>query len=160
MLDPELWGSYSDAVTGELIHGCDGIGFVLTHDDPFRALDLDGAIDPATGRISADAQAIVNSVDTYWEISPSYTGLRGILKGTKPGGRCTTSKNGVALEVYDSNRFVTITGLVIEDYDEVKEQQAALTGLYYWPFGDEADKGTAVRGDGEGFSGEDKELLG
>jgi putative DNA primase/helicase len=157
-LDPELWGSYSDAVVGEVLHGCDGIGFVLTEDDPYCAIDLDDVIDPDTGTINDDAQAIVNSIDAYWEVSPSHTGLRVLLKGTKPGSRSrTTASNGIEVEVYDSKRFVTITGLSIEDCEEVKHQEQALTNLYRWLFGDEAN-GT-VGQDGAGFTGTDAELL-
>src|SRR5688572_14723309 len=58
--DPSMWGSYGDAVVGELVHGCDGIGFVLTDDDPFCAIDIDDCIDPATGEIDEAAQPIVN----------------------------------------------------------------------------------------------------
>ena len=157
-LNPELWGSYSDAVVGEVLHGCDGIGFVLTEDDPYCAIDLDDVIDPNTGSINDDTQAIVNSIDTYWEVSPSNTGLRGLLKGTKPGSRSRTrAASGIEVELYDSKRFITITGLSIEGCEEVKYQQQALTNLYRWLFGEEA-KSTVVR-DGLGYAGTDAELL-
>lgn len=83
-----------------------GVGFVLTKDDPYVAIDLDHCIDPETGAISVAAQAIIALAATYTEISPSGTGLRMIGRGTKTG---TVSKRG-PFELYDHARFVTITG--------------------------------------------------
>jgi hypothetical protein len=158
-LDPALWCSYSDAVVGEVIHGCDGIGFVLTEDDPYCAIDLDNVIGPTMGTIDKDAQALVNSIDTYWEVSPSLTGLRGILKGTKPGQRSRTrATSGVEVELYDAQRFVTITGIALDGADEVQECQQELTSLYGKLFGVDVANNT-VRIAGVGHPGSDEELL-
>jgi putative DNA primase/helicase len=60
----------------------DGIGLVLTEDDPYAAGDLDHCRDPQSGEIQPWAQAIVNRLQSYTEISPSGTGLRILLRPT------------------------------------------------------------------------------
>ena len=157
-LSSELWGSYADALVGEVVHRADGIGFVLTEDDPYTAIDIDDCINQETGEIDEGVQAIVNSVGSYWEISPSLTGLRGILLGTKLGARCTTLKDEIKLEVYDSNRWVSITGTTLDDYEEIVDAQSVLNSLYQWLFPDGTVNSTSVQV-GEGFNGSDKEIL-
>ena len=71
------WGSCDDAYAVYVAHraaGIDGIGFVLTEDDPFVGLDLDRCI---TGsEMDSQAQTVVENMATYTEVSPSGTGLR------------------------------------------------------------------------------------
>lgn len=157
-LSSECWGSYADALVGEIVHRADGIGFVLTEDDPYTAIDIDDCINSETGHIEEGVQAIVNSIDSYWEVSPSLTGLRGILLGTKPGPRCTTLKDGTKLEVYDSNRWVSITGITLDDYTDIRDGQSVLNSFYQWLFPDDTANNTTVQV-GEGFSGSDKDIL-
>jgi putative DNA primase/helicase len=49
---------------------------------------------------------IIEQLPTYWEISPSGTGLRGFGYGRKPGGRCRTGD----FEIYTHGRYLCITG--------------------------------------------------
>ena len=118
--NPKTWGSFSDALqalnTGEV----DGIGFVLTEDDPFGFIDLDNAWQKNEHGvlIHEDPQGvhdrqvkIFNTFDSYSERSPSGEGLHIICKTPNvPNGRKRSS-----IEVYTSKRFMTMTGDVMHD---------------------------------------------
>jgi putative DNA primase/helicase len=100
------WGAFDLAVAYYVTDMADGIGFVLTLDDPYAGVDLDHCRDPLSGEIQPWAQAIVDQLQSYTEISPSGTGLRILLKARLP----PDSRRKGAIEVYDAKRFVTLTG--------------------------------------------------
>ncbi len=108
------WSTFEEAVRAFREHGHSGIGFVLTRDDhdaqALFAIDLDHCVDPATGAVSNYAQAIVDELGSYTEISPSGTGLRIFGFGTLPGPAVLNHAAGV--EIYDGQapRYVTVTG--------------------------------------------------
>ena len=58
-----------------------GVGFVLTEDDDYTGIDLDKCRDPVTEKLDLWAEDIVALGETYWETSPSGTGLRAIVRG-------------------------------------------------------------------------------
>ena len=100
------WTDYKHAKRQSKVYGTDGVGFVLTADDPFVGIDLDHCIHE-DGTLEDWAEAILARVPSYWEITPSGTGLRAFAKGTLPeGGR----KRG-QIEFYEQKRFLTVTGL-------------------------------------------------
>ncbi|MFN8486429.1 MAG: hypothetical protein U0350_02485 [Caldilineaceae bacterium] len=85
-----------------------GLGFMLTPNDPFVALDLDDCLIDNT--LSPFANTIINALPaTYWEISPSGQGLRGLVRCNHQPGIVT--QPGV-IEVY-SRKYVTLTGNVL-----------------------------------------------
>ncbi len=132
---PETWGTYQQALACKQEHGMEGVGFVLTVDGPYFMLDLDKCRDKETGVIHPAALALVEEFGTYWEISPSGTGIRIIGVGTKPKPptegqkpRCKTDKTpwGGQIEIYDQEHYCTITentaggrGLPIRDAQDV-----------------------------------------
>ena len=61
-------------------------------------------------RLTPWALTIVEQLPTYWEISPSGTGLRGFGYGRKPGSRCRAGD----FEMYVSGRYLCITGHHLE----------------------------------------------
>jgi primase-polymerase (primpol)-like protein len=67
---------------------------------------LDHCRDPQSGEIEAWAQAIVNQLQSYTEISPSGTGLRILFKARLP----PKGRRKGNIEVYDEKRYVTLTG--------------------------------------------------
>lgn len=110
---PSTWSDFATAIGGYKRRGagCDGIGFVLSADDPFVGVDLDHCRDPKTGDVEAWALSIVKALASYTEITPSATGLRIIARGTlPPDGR----KKG-NIEMYEAARFLTLTGAVWDD---------------------------------------------
>lgn len=132
--NPATWGSFTEALDRAAHPDCDGIGFVVTTEDPFAALDLDHCISP-NQQIAPWALAIVDTLNSYTERSPSGRGLRIFLRGTlpKPG-----SRQG-PVEVYGSGRHVTVTGHHLEGTPTTIEQRdVELTKVYRSIFGDPA----------------------
>lgn len=106
--DPTTWSSFAEALAAMETSGWPGIGFQLLDTKNIVVLDLDNCIDAASHEIAPWARQVVAMVPSYWEFSPSGTGLRGVARGRKPGPR---SKTGNA-EMYDGSagRYVTLTG--------------------------------------------------
>jgi hypothetical protein len=105
----------------------DGIGFVFSDEDQILGIDLDHCID-SDGQIDQWARVIIDEVDSYTEISPSGTGVHIIAKGTLP----EDGKNRRGdVEIYDSDRYFTVTGNHIKDTPETIEQrQEAVESVY------------------------------
>lgn len=102
--NPQTWNSF-DEVVQAVNNGFSGIGFVLTENDPYAFIDLDHTEDQEE---FAKQQTIYNNfIDTYAELSPSGKGLHIIMKGRLPQGRRRGS-----VEIYSSQRFMTMTGNV------------------------------------------------
>lgn len=113
--DPQTWSSF-DACVETYLHaqrrgGYDGLGIVFAVDAGIVGIDLDHCLDG--GRLRDSALEIVRALkDTYWEVSPSGTGLHGLLRGriAESVRHRATLADGVGFEVYDSGRYFTITG--------------------------------------------------
>lgn len=107
--DPGTWSDYATAAGAVTRLGCRGIGFVLG--DGIAGIDIDHCIDPETGVVAQAALAIVESMHSYTEISPSGTGLHILWRGVKAGPACRRSlAPGMGLEMYDGGRYFTVTG--------------------------------------------------
>lgn len=104
--DPLTWSTIGEALAALARYAMDGIGYVLSPDDPYAGVDLDRCREPASGRIEGWAKAIMRRLDSYTEISPSGTGLRIFVRGTLPPHGRRKGK----IEVYCQARFLTITG--------------------------------------------------
>src|SRR4051795_1209398 len=77
---PQTWGTYRHACYALHRFRCDGIGFVFTHDDPFCGIDIDHCRS-ADGTIAPEAQAVIERIGSYTELSPSRTGVHILLQG-------------------------------------------------------------------------------
>ena len=84
--DPATWTTFDLAMKRAMDDRTLGVGFVFTADNGICGVDLDDAVDPATGRLYPWAAQIVPSLDTYTEWSPSGTGVKLYLYGRKPKG--------------------------------------------------------------------------
>ena len=129
--NPRTWGSFEQATAAASKH--DGIGFVTVKGDGIVGVDLDDCRDPHTGAITPDAQAVVDEIVSYTEVSPSGAGVRIFAKGALPArGR---KRGGV--EVYDDRHFLTVTGRHLPGTPETVEERAeAIAGLHQRVFGD------------------------
>ena len=125
--NPATWSTYELAAKRSPV----GAAFVLTHDDPYFALDIDECVDPETGEITPDAQAIVDRFPIYWEVSYSHTGLRGIGRGVIPKDGCVKGN----IEVYDHGRLVVMTGRTLPGHETIRSCQRDLTTWHneVWP---------------------------
>lgn len=101
------WSDFGTAYETYLAHrtrGIAGIGFVLTVDDPFVAVDLDDCIQDDT--IEEYAAVIVEGLNSYTEVSPSGQGIRILVA-------CADFQENVRrpqYEIYSHDRYVTVTG--------------------------------------------------
>jgi len=137
--DPSTWTSFDDAVAAWRASGrYAGVGFVFAPDDPFTGIDLDGCI-AGNGVIVASAREILESLNSYTEISPSGRGVKVFIIGTKPDGCGCKSKKIEGYketEVYSSERFFTVTGRHVPRTSlGVENRQAELDSLCarLWP---------------------------
>lgn len=111
--NPSTWSSF------ETMHqryreddSLDGVGFVFSKDDSFCGIDLDECLD-GDGNLVAEAQSIVGTFDTYTETSPSGTGVKLYIIGTKPdwaGSRSKKIERFKEVEIYDEGRYFALTG--------------------------------------------------
>ena len=111
--NPDTWGTYQQAVDFMRRESLDGIGYNLLGLEGVVVHDLDSCRDLETGEITPQAMSIVRLVGSYWEVTPSGTGIRGIAYGKKNGTRVEASKGGpLDGAQYDGSRgrYITLTG--------------------------------------------------
>lgn len=160
--DPATWASFDEVVAAWKAGGYAGIGYVFTADGPFTGIDLDGCIDDA-GNIVSAAREIIDALNSYTEISPSGRGVKVFIAGRKPDGIGCKSKAIAGFkesEVYDKDRFFTVTGQRVPDTPaEVEDRQAALDALCIrlWPKKRPPHLNGTVAS--AGFSGDDEALI-
>lgn len=117
--DKATWNSYEDCIIA-LKHSIgEGLGFFLG--DGYIGIDIDKVSDDimeynTNHHVSSMTADFLRGISTYAEISPSKTGLHFIGKGEVPGER----KRYKNLEIYDKDRFFTVTGNIIKDRDRNK----------------------------------------
>jgi len=126
------WGGFDAAFEayelGRLDY--DGVGFLLTCNDPYVAIDLDKCRDPVTGKIKAWAMAIVKELQSYSEISPSETGLRIFIKVRNKSYKIKKLKAG-NLEIFYSSSYVTVTGQHLTGMPEEIERRDLTNSSFY-----------------------------
>ena len=108
--DPATWASYEEAVEGQQRFRADGIGIMFA--GGIFGIDLDHCIDSG-GQLLPFAQEILDTVQSYSELSPSGTGIHILCAGKLPEGRRRRGN----VEMYSEGRFFTVTGCQIgEEY--------------------------------------------
>ncbi len=140
----KTWGTFYEAV--EACQGdtsLAGVGFVFTADDPYCGVDLDNSID-ADGNIKPWALDLLAKMDSYAEVSPSNRGLKVFIKANKPGKRCRKAYHDGGIEIYDRDRFFTVTGERLPNYpSDINIRQQSLDLVYASVFGGD-EPGAAV----------------
>jgi predicted transcriptional regulator len=128
--NPKTWGTLADALACMSERILPGVGFMFSPDDPYTGIDLDKCRDPETGAIANWARSIILQLDSYTEVSPSGTGVKIIVQGTKPGPRCKTTKPNT-IEMYDAVRFFTLTGHHLDNTPTtIEARQDELSTVY------------------------------
>jgi hypothetical protein len=143
-----------------------GVGFVFTAEDPYVGIDLDNCIDEC-GHVAPEAQAIIDALDSYTEVSPSGRGVKIWVKGQLPwDGKRTKKVDGFeAIECYQSGRYFTVTGnLLSGTRGEIRKAQRELDAIVNRYFADkEASKpqspAKSTTSINAGFRGTDEALL-
>mgnify|MGYP006286685763 FL=1 len=113
--------TYEEALSAQKKFGASGLGYVLSKDDPFVGVDVDGCLD--NGGDPGPLIDIVEQFDSYTEVSPSGKGIRIFCKGSLPEGAKKKSGN---FEIYESGRFLTVTGNVYGEPKPVRDAQEAV----------------------------------
>ena len=124
--DPSTWATFPDAVAAVGRLRADGVGFVFGPDRAFTGLDLDHVI--SEGVLADEYRWVVETADTYTEVSPSGDGLHLIFRGSKPDGATRCRKGPV--EMYDHDRFFTVTGNVFEGHSMLAENARVVERAY------------------------------
>jgi putative DNA primase/helicase len=135
---PDTWSGYQEAVRTCKEKGYGGIGFVFTPEDDLCGVDLDKCLNPDTGEIEGWAQAIIEELDSYTEISPSGNGVHILVRATLPEGRNRKGR----FEAYDRSRYFTVTGKHLAGTPQTIEmRQEALQSIVRRVFGEESANG-------------------
>lgn len=143
--EPKTWTSFEKALQAyrKSPDRFNGIGYVFSESDPYTGLDLDSDPDKGAfrckvdGQFTEEAQAIIDTIDSYTEHSPSGNGVHIIVEGSLPGNRNRTGN----YEMYDQGRFFTFTGDHLPGTPgTIEERQDELNGLYNMIFAKEAKK--------------------
>lgn len=140
--NPLTWSSFS--VVKDAAPKFDGVGFVLTKDDPYIGIDFDRCRCPAFNLIDPAIEQYVRNLDSYTEVSPSGRGLRQILKGSLP----VEGKKKGLIEAYQSGRYVTMTGNHLEGFPRtIENRQNELDEFYQAVFSEATKKDRAPKGE-------------
>lgn len=126
--DAATWAPFDEAVRALAADPTlDGLGFVFAPDAGLVGVDLDHCRDAETGAMEPWAQAILDELATYAEVSPSGTGVHLIAAGTLPAGG---NRRGRA-EMYAAGRFFTVTARHIAGTPpDVRPADAALRSVH------------------------------
>lgn len=136
--DPSTWGTFEEAVAHAKRSGLDGVGLVFTEGDPFAFVDLDGCMDLETGEITPEAASIVDTLDSYTEVSSSGRGLHVVVRGEKPGPRNRKGK----IEMYDRRQYLAVSARPLPGRPAtVEDRGGVLAALYRETFGEDKEDG-------------------
>ena len=126
------WADYESAVEAVDRFKCEGAGFVFTDSDPYSGRAQDDCRDPQTGEMQPWARDIVQTLQSYTEISPSQQGVKIWVRGKLAAGkRNRTAFETGEVEIYSRGRYFTVTGQQLPGTpDAIEDRQAALTSLH------------------------------
>lgn len=133
-LSPDNWTSHERALEFVKHREYEGMGFVFTSDDDIVGIDLDDCVQDiqvkgnnVSVQLESPHQSIVDSLDSFTEISQSGTGIHVFVKGDV-GGQVVD--NDADVEIYDRGRFFCMTGKVVTDHSQgVESRQDYLDDL-------------------------------
>ena len=104
--DPQQWATFDRVLKAYRGGRWDGIGFVFAADDDIVGVDLDHCRDARTGVVEPWAQEIIDTLNSYTELSPSGCGIHIFVKAEF---RSTVNRKGM-VEIYCKGRYFTVTG--------------------------------------------------
>lgn len=132
--DKSGWLPFDEAVHKANRHGM-MIAFVLCKDDPFVVFDINRVVDGE--RLSTDAVDIVETLDSYTELSCSGTGLHVFLEGERLSNYTNhgSLSEGGGLDVYDAYQRIVMTGDIVRDQYQLTDGGGAAVQEEYLPKG-------------------------
>lgn len=129
--DPATWGGFDSAIQAIAKYGLQGVGFVFSQSDPYCGIDLDSCLDQEKGEIQPWATKHISRFNSYCEITPSGKGFHIVIRGQLPPGR----RRMGSIECYDSDRFFTFTGNLLNGITKIECRQAELEAFHKELFG-------------------------
>ncbi len=154
--DPATWGTFDESIACVRDRRLAGIGFVFTLEDGVVGTDLDHCRDPKTGVIDDWARTVIARLASYTEISPSGTGVHIFARGKLPAGGRKKSN----VEMYDSARFFTMTGVLVDGPPtEVADRSNELAAYHAEVFGDQKARTPEPKHPDRIVGPDDEELL-
>jgi hypothetical protein len=125
----KTWCSFNDAKTAFKSGKFDGIGFAIGKSG-LVCIDVDHESQWPNGGLESLLSGLNDKY--YKEQSPSGDGYHLWIKASKPNGMGCKSKNfhNSLVEVYNSDRYITMTGAVIKPYIQPQEAQAELENVF------------------------------
>lgn len=126
--NPQTWSDFKTAMESvNKFPNVKGIGIQLGKTDlgVLCGIDIDDCIDE-NGNIEKKAQEIIDKIDSYTEKSPSKKGVHIIFWAEKKENKCKNIQLPFckAFEMYDFNRYFTLTGDRLNDKDiEARQEQ-------------------------------------
>lgn len=162
--DPRTWADFLTVAEAYEPGGWfDGVGIVLTRDAGVTGIDLDYHGRPgevpvldAEADLEPWARKIVDQIDSYSEVSPSGQGIHILARGLlPPGGR----RKG-QIEIYDSARFLTVTGYHVDGMPTtIEERQDEVTAFHSVVFGSQDERPQGEIGGQEPTNLSDEDVL-
>jgi len=134
--DPRTWSPYRAALDAAAHGDYDGVGYVVyrgadAEPDDVVAVDIDHCV-AADGTLAAAADALVEELGSYAEVTPSGEGLRVFVRGNLP----VPGAKAADVELYQHGRYVTVTGEHLSwSPSEIRAAQEALDDLFRQRFG-------------------------
>ena len=123
--DPGTWRLYDEAASSFESGRHAGVGRVIAFEDDYVGADLDDIRDPRSRVITAEARSILESLDSYSEVSPSGTGVKVWIRA-----RLDRSYVKPGLEIYCRGRYLVTTGAFLPQYPAaVEERQEEILSL-------------------------------
>ena len=139
--DKTSWGTFEQAKAAigkkakmKAVQGkeCNGIGFVLSA--PYCGIDIDHCFNPETDEWSKEALDIIKNMNSYTEVSPSGTGVHIFYKNDGNTHTEWNKKKPIDsiqhLEMYQTDRYFTVTGEMFGGYTSLNERSAAAGCIY------------------------------
>ena len=129
--NPNTWGTLKQALfITTLKDSYKGVGIVFTDTDKGRlcGIDIDKCIDK-NGNIAPEALEIINTIDSYSEISINGRGIHILFYAHKKGNICKNNnlKWCKCIEMYDKSHYFTLSGNIINDKGIMYRQNACDT---------------------------------
>jgi hypothetical protein len=113
--DPATWRTFAVALADATARGL-SLGIAITTDVNITLIDIDGQRD----------HPLIASLDSYTERSVSGTGIHILVQGHPPANAIKPP----GTEVYPGNRFLLITGELIDGRGTIEDRAAQLATLF------------------------------
>jgi hypothetical protein len=112
--DPTAWGTFTEAKQSlGLDPSLKGVGFVFSKTDPYVGIDIDDCIGEDLQYSDEATDAIQAFGSSYFELSPSGSGLKFWIKGVLPTPKSGRKNRELDVEAYHYHRFFAMTGNVL-----------------------------------------------